>query len=410
MPQTCLFQRRPERGAALVMVAAAMFVLMILAAVGVDLASLYMVRNEAQRAADAAALAGAKMFVSTGFTSGAISQAAVQPLARQAAQAIGAQNKVGGQPAAIQPADVTFNFTLPKDPRITVVVQRSSARGNAVPTFFARVWGWLSADVRGTATAEAYNSSGGNGPVPCVGCLKPLLLPNCDPVNTSPVNPSCPGGAQGYFVDPATHDIAHTNAIGQTYQFHQQLVPSQYGVLDFSGVGGAGLRQDLGKCTITRQFSCGDSVPLLTGAKVGPASQGIEDMIHASGMGLNQGQDAIDTSTGPPFPMTAGSNNPNVLAGAVSAGSAISTSDSVVVVPLYDGTKLSPGAGSVTITGFMQIFVKQVNHQGGDDNVEGVILNVMGCTQSPPNTCSNGGQPGTITPPPAALIPVRLVQ
>jgi len=397
MPHIFSKAKRKQRGAALVMVAAAMFVLMILAAVGVDLASLYMVRNEAQRAADAAALAGAKMFVSSGFTSGAISQATVQPLVRQAAQAIGGQNKVGGQPAAIQGGDVTFNFALAHDPRVTVVVQRSSARGNAVPTFFARVWGWLSADVRGTATAEAYTADD-NGPVVCSSCVKPLLFVNCDPSNTTPPNPNC---GHAFYVDPTTHQIANTNVIGQSIQLHNNSGPSQWGLLDFSSNGGSGVRQDLASCTITTQFTCGDQVPTKNGNTLGPTKQGLQDLIHANGDGLNQGQDTIDAG-GPPFTMRAGANNPYVAAGTVAVGQSITYSDSMVVVPVGDA--LPPGGGNVTIKGFMQVFITQMS---GSD-IYARILNVTGCKMSPGGSCGSGGQPGTVSTGSLAL--VRLVQ
>jgi Putative Flp pilus-assembly TadE/G-like len=393
--------KRSERGAALVMVAASMFVLMILAAVGIDLASLYMVRNEAQRAADAAALAGARMFASTGFVSGGLTPGAVQPLAIQAARTIGGQNNVGGQPAAIQASDVSFDFTLAHDPRITVLVQRSSARGNAVPTFFARVWGWLSADVKARATAEAYVQDV-NGPVVCTSCVKPLLFVNCDPAHPTPANAAC-GPGFGYYVDPATHTVEHPSVIGTNITLHANSNPSQWGLLDFSGNGGAGVRQDIAKCTITTQFTCGSPLTVTkNGVTQGPTRQGVLDLIHASGQGLNQGQDSI-SGTGP-FTFYAGANNPNVLAGSVGANTPITSSDSIVVVPLGDPPP--PGKNQVTIAGFMQVFIQQFS---GTD-ISATVLNVTGCIQSPPDTCGSGGTPGTISPPPGSPVVVRLVQ
>jgi uncharacterized membrane protein len=47
-------------------VAGALVILLGVAALAIDLASLYVAHNEAQRAADAAALAGAKVFVESG--------------------------------------------------------------------------------------------------------------------------------------------------------------------------------------------------------------------------------------------------------------------------------------------------------------------------------------------------------
>src|SRR5712692_747842 len=192
-------KRDTERGMTLFMVAAGLVVLLGMAALAIDLASLYVGRNEAQRAADAGALAGAKAFVDTGFTSGLVTQAAVRSIATQRAIAAGGQNTVGGQAAQIQSGDVTFNFSKPENPRVTVLVQRASARGNAMPVFFAKIFGVLSSDVSAQATAEAYNPSGG-GPTVCTQCLKPVVLPNCDPQHSGPApNSFCPGF--GKFVD-----------------------------------------------------------------------------------------------------------------------------------------------------------------------------------------------------------------
>ncbi len=155
-------RRNNERGSTLFYVAASLFVVMGMASLGIDLVTLYAARSEAQRAADAAALSGAKMFIRSGFTSGLVSQAVAQTLATQAAITVGAENSFGGQAAAIQSSDVTFDFSVPENPLITVVVQRTAARGNALPTFFAKAMStrMLEADVSATATAEAFNPSG----------------------------------------------------------------------------------------------------------------------------------------------------------------------------------------------------------------------------------------------------------
>jgi uncharacterized membrane protein len=92
-------KRDTQRGITLFMVAGGLVILLGIAALAIDLASLYVARNEAQRAADAAALAGAKAFVDTGFASGLVTQTVVQNIATQRAIAAGGQNTVGGQPA-----------------------------------------------------------------------------------------------------------------------------------------------------------------------------------------------------------------------------------------------------------------------------------------------------------------------
>ena len=402
---------RQQRGSTLVLVAVSMVMLLALSALGIDVATLYVTRNEAQRAADASALAAAKQFVSSGYTSGLITQGAVQALAIAQAKAVGSENRVAGQAASIQNADVTFDFSQQGDPRVSVRVVRSAARGNAVPTFFAKALGMTSADVAASATAEAYNPSGSNGgPTFCTGCVKPFILPNCDLQHSTPTNPVCPGGNQGYYIQNGqiVHPgpVSQGGVIGQQWTFHSQLVPSQYGELNFDGGGDNAYRQNIASCN-AHQYTCGDNIPLLTGKGTGPTGQGIEQLIHASGYGMNQGQDTMDVTVGPPFQIYAGSNNPLVVTGVLSAGSPISTSDSVVTVPVYDGSPLNPGAGSVTIIGYMQIFVKYVDHKGNDDSIGAYILNIAVC-QSGGGTCSSGS--GTVSGGGQSLIPVRLVR
>ncbi len=404
-------QLHQQRGSALLLAAVSMVVLLALAALGIDLATMYVTRNEAQRAADASALAAAKQFVSSGYTSGLITEDAVKTLAVAQAKAVGSENRVAGQAASIQDADVTFDFSQQGDPRVSVRVVRSKARSNAVPTFFAKALGVISADIAASATAEAYNPSGSNnGPTFCTGCVKPFILPNCDLNHHTHLNTLCPGGNQDYYIQNGqiVHPgpVSQGGVIGQQWTFHSQLVPSQYGELNFDGGGDSAYKQNIASCN-AHQYTCGDSIPLLTGKGTGPTGQGIEQLIHATGYGMNQGQDSMDVTVGPPFQIYAGSNNPLVLTGVLKAGSPISTSDSVVTVPMYDGSTLSSGAGSVTIVGYMQIFVNYVDHKGKDDSINAYILNVAAC-QSGGGTCSSGG--GTVSGGGQSLIPVRLVR
>ncbi len=205
--------RGGERGATLIMVALSLAVLLGISALAIDLAAFYVARNEAQRAADAAALAGAKVFVETSCISlGTCSNSTFQGQATQRAETVGAQNTVFGQAANIQNSDVTFPPAPPQNPLITVTVQRTTARGNAVPTFFARIFGKRTVDISAVATAEAYNPSGtSNPPTYCTGCIRPWFVPNCDPNSASPANSNCAPASNGnntpaYFVDPTNRN------------------------------------------------------------------------------------------------------------------------------------------------------------------------------------------------------------
>ncbi len=204
-------RRCDERGIGVYMVAVLLFVLLGVGALSLDLGVLYVARSEAQRTADASALAAAKKIIESGYTSGLVTLDVAEALARQEAIAVGAQNTVAGQTAQILDADVTFNFNTEKNPRVTVLVQRITARSNAVPTSFARILGVNEVDVSATATAEAFNPSGGAVPIG-TDCVKPWILPNCDPGNFSPPSPSCPGG-EAPFVDNLTGNIINPGTV-----------------------------------------------------------------------------------------------------------------------------------------------------------------------------------------------------
>lgn len=60
--------KKAQRGQTIILVAIALASLVAMAALAIDVVTLYSARSEAQNAADAAALAGAKSFVDTGVT------------------------------------------------------------------------------------------------------------------------------------------------------------------------------------------------------------------------------------------------------------------------------------------------------------------------------------------------------
>ncbi len=408
------WNRQPERGISLLMVAIGLLVLLGISVLAIDLVSLYVGRNEAQRAADAAALAGAKVFVDTACTSSTSNPCSSQTgPGTQAAISIGGQNNVGGQAANIQGADVTFDFSIPGDPRITVVVQRTAARGNAMPTFFAKAFGVLSADIRAQATAEAYNPSGSpTGPTICAGCVKPFSMPNCDPdpLHAFPVNPACATPGQGYFVDP-TGAIAHPGAypggvVGERWTLHYNSGPSQYSDVD-TGCGSGNQTPCISACS-SATWACGNTLNTVQGDRAGQIRQGIRDLIHATANGLNHGQDTINTNV-TPFQITGGSNNPNPAA----VGQTITNSDSLVTVVLYDGHSVPPGIQPVIIVGYMQMFIESVSSgAGGDAEIAAVILNISGCGIRTGQCGNSGGglTGGTVQGGNGSLIPIRLIR
>src|SRR6266498_934070 len=149
-----------ERGSALIMLALTMTTLLGVSGLAVDLVQFYAVRAEAQRAADAAALGGAQMLVSSGCaaaTGGCVQGGSQEGPAIQRAKDLAGQNYVAGEAVQIQDADVTFSYPNSADPVITVVVARDAAHGNAIPTVFGRIFGIGSVNISTTATAEGFN-------------------------------------------------------------------------------------------------------------------------------------------------------------------------------------------------------------------------------------------------------------
>ncbi len=409
------YTRKEETGSVLLMVAGGMVMLLAVCAIAIDLANFYLARAQAQRAADAAALAGAKAFVTSGCTTGGCSSGGIQEtIATQQAEAAAAQNYVAGKPATLDPnSDIAFSYPTPEEPQITVTVQRS------VPTFFAKIFGIPNANVSAKASAEAYNPSGGGNSSVGVACLKPFLVPNCDPGHPSPSNGACAdSGGGGYFFYPGTPGTKNTvenpgpysqgGIIGETWQLHTDAAPSQWylvGFTDATWESGSALENHIVECT-PGIFACGDTLQTANGVKEGKVMQGIETLIDATGPGLGMGQDSIDTTTGPPFPITGGYQNPNpLLRNKVFYD--YSESPSVMTVPVYEGGALTPGQDVVSIVGYLQVFVTQVE-SASQKAIDMVILNASTCGGTPGGTTGTGGGPIVATA--GSPIPIRLIR
>ncbi len=474
--------RRKDSGQSLYLIAAGMVFLLGVTGVAIDLTSLYLARSEAQRAADAAALAGAATFVTSGYTSGLTDWATVQTLAKNQAATTGNQNKVGGQSPAIDTAnDVSFNNSVPTNPRITVTVQMTKARGDAMPTFFMKVFGVTTADIRATATAEAYAPSGGTGPAVGTSCVKPWVMPNVDPNHwgtaTAPANAcpplpgtpaamttlnwcapcpafsgdQCPATTNTFhatFVDPTNNVITNRGentglnaggAIGEPMvlkpgQPSNAPAPSQFYPIQIppgdvpaqcpscapnGQNGGASLYEANISCCNTDMLTCNQNVNIntKTGNMQGPTEHGVECLINETNVPAQTGQDTLCSTSvlgdvvppcGPPFTMYGGPSNPNPAL----RGQPITSSPSVITVPLYSGQQLNSGGGSVTIIGFLQVFINQVDGPGGNQgNVHATVLNISACGSSGGSGSGGGGSgSGTVTGGGGQLIPIRLVQ
>ncbi len=173
-----------ERGQTIALVALTIVTLLAMAALAIDVVTLYVAKGEVQRAADAAALVAAKAFVDSGVTSDP-ANTSLQTLAENMATAgingILPQNKVAGAaPALVGTPTFDFSTARPGNPQVTVSLQRTG-----LPIFFARIWRSAAATVTASAKAEAYNPANsqtttGNFVPIILKNIKPLLIANQD--------------------------------------------------------------------------------------------------------------------------------------------------------------------------------------------------------------------------------------
>jgi hypothetical protein len=347
--------------------------------------------------------------VLSGFTSGGVTQGTVTTLATNSATAAAEQNTVGGQ--TLTAANITVpspDFSRPGNPLITVQVSKS------LPTFFMNIFGVSTATIATSATAEAYNpSSSGTGPTFCATCLKPFLMPNCDPNHTTPTNPVCPGGTFGYFINPdgtvANPGVYPTGVVGEPWILHTDQVPSHWYEIAFDcSQSGSNFETDVQHCS-SDMFNCGSTLCALDGKKVGPNDKAVSCLITYNNGCSSQGAPSTDSITvnpngNPPFTITAGSGNPFFA-----SGSTIAQSASVVTVPLFAGQTIGSGGATVTVVGYLQVFIQGITHQGKDDFITVTIMNASSCGVSGGAACGSTGG-GTVSGGGASFIPVRLVQ
>jgi Flp pilus assembly protein TadG len=467
--------RLKERGVTLALVAAAMVAMIAMAALSIDVGTLYQAKAEAQRAADAAALAAARVISISGVTgdpntvssweavcgtSGTATLAATSVAQAQwnfvdgvAAPTVTVTYGTGtGSTDCSTLAGSTNSFTV--NPTVTVYVQQPN-----VPTFFGRIFALIpggtskNSGVSGTATAEVYNPSGSaslsSGMIPVQPrCVKPWIVPDRDPLH--PTN-TCPGsgvGACSLFVQNTGMIVspgivlggaAGPGVIGETFnllpdcnttglcnsgpfnaiaqpnvpttppstpnlQYLPAYVQNPSPAAPTCAVGD--YQQAIAGCDNTTPYQCG--VPFGTattstqvnlnenpyGAN-GDTSLGAQCLIHAASTGsTNSGQDSLVTNSYP-FLIQAGSLNPL----AVGSNTNISSSTSLVSLPIYDSTLVLTGQQpDVTVIGFLQVFINYVN---ADGSLNVTVLNVAGCSNQ--STAASPFVTGS------SPVPVRLI-
>jgi hypothetical protein len=443
MQKRILARQRPnERGQTIIFVAISLISLLAMAALAIDIVTLYVARSEIQRASDATALAAAKAISDSGFTTlpatdpnYATAQSLAQSMATASVNGLvttPAINLVGGRlPVLVGPP--SFDFTThPGSYQVTVSLKSAN-----LPTFFSKIWSRSAATVAATATAEAYNPANLPTMTPiALKSVKPWLIANADPtsgtfpprtfVNSAGVVelgvvgevlnltsdcgtglPSCPLGALNH--NPPTATTA-----SKQVDYVPALVADNTKNVCPACAGGNDFEQSVA-CADVNPYAapfCGNA-PGVTwdsgvnpGGGTGHSADAAECLIHASTFGSGKGQDLLDPTPWPTGPMQikaqSGPQNGNL----------VMTSSSVVTIPIIDTSNMAAGSfpasgNPLNVVGYMQAFIKQVQDGTGGTNpgdINITVLNIAACSSTP----NNGANPvvgGSGTSP----VPVRLI-
>ncbi len=446
-----LFKHRDtsrEQGQTIALVAVSMLSLVAMAAIAIDLTTLYVARGEIQRAADATALAAAKAFVDSGVTTHPGNtglQNVARAMAGDFAAAVLPQNNVMGTPAQFASGSPALNFNVQGNPQVTVRLERTG-----LPIFFARIWGNSAASVSATAIAEAYNpayaqSNTGSFLPSAPKCVKPFLVPNTDSaqsipfvdpttgaVNNSgnpfigehlPLSSACKRNSAGCVLKQSNSSQPNPGPHPQAGEYLPMLVPDSHqycpsnSAQGCAGNSGTDFERSIECCdgSVFDFQQCGTSgtaaswdVTTNPQGPGQPARSGLQCLIHTNNPGPPSGTPEQDTIN-----LTALLSNggPQISPGtfsqarySIQPGSLVSTSDSIITVPLFDNRVLPPPT-QVTVVGFLQLFVNYNGPGGGSGLQQGdfdtYILNVIGCGSAGPGPAVSGGG--------ASAIPVRLI-
>ncbi len=416
-----------ERGQTIILVAISIVSLLAMAALAIDVITLYVARSEVRRAADAAAIAGAQAVANSGVTTlqpgdanlGNAESIATAMANSQIATIVPANLVAGSQPT-IQSATVDFNTKGNGNPLITVTLLQSN-----VPTFFAKIWGHNATSVSGTAVAEAYNPSNNSSYTPIApSAVKPWLVANIDPKQST-------GTVTSPFINVATGNI-EPNVIGEQFNLLADcptgcpksgtptfvnngeveyvaaaVTPDTLKNVCTSCAGSTDFERAIECADFVTQYSCGvgtatvDTVTNPSGL-AGPSAAGAECLTHATGgAGLGQGQDLLNNPI--VFPTTQAQITAE---SGTYSGQLVSTSNSIVTIPIVDQTQWATYP-TVNIVGYLQAFINQVQQISsptstpGDINI--TVLNVSGCGGA------SNGNPAVVGGSGTSPVPVRLI-
>ena len=385
-------RRSREEGYVLVVLAGTLFILLGFAALAVDVGYMYSSRASSQRAADAAALAGAFTFIS--------SPMAPQPAtAQDRALNTAVRNYV--MASQIGAGEVAVNVDV-ANRRVTVDIDRQEN------TFFGKVLGWVVADIRVRGIAEASRTATGSS------CVKPWFIPNTLPTDVKDCNDLATACSTGHVLVDSNHNATEwvmdpaNGVIGQEFRIkpgrpNDAIAPGQFYAINLvpgCDTGGNDYRCNIATCGGVNcdcqqngPVMCGDFYDVKTGNMIGPTRQGVEDFTTLYGTA------STDTWVG----WVDGVPNIRHPDGTVS-----DISRQIAIAPVWDicpmvptlmanGCKFPTGTQvSVAVVGFAILFIDGMN---GND-VVAHLIGVQGCGPTPPPDQQTG----------PFAVPLRLVR
>jgi uncharacterized membrane protein len=368
-----------EGGYVLVTVAAMLVILVSFTALAIDTGILFGNRTQSQRAADAAALAGAFTFVADSESS--------QPATAEAhARATAVKNTVMGVSIDPSQVDVCVGAGSPgactTDPslkRVKVTITRQE------PTFFAKIWGagWMNVTTRVEAIAEASAAP------TSAKCLKPFFIPNTalppDPLITDTCT-RC--GSGNVLVDGTTNPPSktafaqglidnNTTFILKPQDPHDALSPSQFYMIDIpsnDGIDGKpGYKDNIVTC-LNQATVCRGSYNVLTGNTSGPTRAGINLLIG------DPPRDTFVDVGQYRYPDSTIHDTSKALVIAPIWNPCATTIPGTPPTPLCPGGQFPSGGGTnvppISIIGFAMLFVDSVDNQEG---VHAHLIDVLAC-------------------------------
>lgn len=362
---------RDERGSTIVLVTVGMTALLAILALAVDVGMLFTARGEAQRTADAAALAGAGSLI-------------VVPddgeRARRVAVEYGARNDIRGEAVTLAEGDVDVDldaFT------VTVRARRVAENGGGVGTWFARIFGVDEVGIAADATAEA-------APAGRAVCVKPFTLfdpfddrdgdgvfepedgdqydPHVHGYGSSWRNPGSPGDdGEGYYNDrgrelvvkgggPAAGPHGGTSGTGPSWYYPWDVPQTDDGNCSGGGSGeGASCYQWAIENCHPAVIQVGDQYMVSTGAMDDPTRDGIQNLISQ-----DPGAYWDDSCQ-----CVMGSKH----------GDNWEASERIGIVPTFDPSReFDPGKKPIEFTNFVAVFFERVENEGTEQKVYGRML------------------------------------